>query len=264
MHVVVCLKQVPDTRNVRIDPITNTLQREGVESIVNPFDLYALETGLGIRDRTRGRVTVLSMGPPQAEQALREALSYGADEAVLLTDRSFAGADTLATARTLAAGIRRLGDFDLIVCGKQAIDGDTAQVGPGLAEKLRIPHVAFVKTIECLEEESLIVHRMMDDGYDRVRISLPALITVVKEIGEPRVPSFKAKVRARKHPVQMWRLQDLGLSSNEVGLTGSATWVERIFAPEPRGGRELLEGDSAQQATALLQRLKQRRVVKLS
>ena len=264
MNLVVCVKQVPDAKNIRIDPETNTLQRQGVESIANPFDLYALEAGLRLRDEFGGKLTVISMGPPQAESVLREALSYGADEAVLLSDRAFAGADTLATAKTLAACVRRLSPCDLVICGKQAVDGDTAQVGPALAQSLDIPHVAFVGTMEGVETGCLTVQRMMDDGYDTVAVELPALITVVKEIGEPRVPSFKGKMRAKKQPVPVWGLQELDLAADQVGLKGSATWVERIFAPEPRGKREILDGDPDTQAANLLQRLKEDQVVKLA
>ena len=264
MNVIVCLKQVPDSKNIKIDPDTNTLQRQGVESIVNPFDLYALEAALRIKDEFHGNVSVISMGPPQAESALREAISFGADEAVLLSDRNFAGADTLATSRTLAAGIAGMGSFDLVICGKQAIDGDTAQVGPGLAQNLNVPHVAFVKKIQEIKEGRMVVHRMMDDGYDVVEVALPALITVVKEIGEPRVPSFKAKMRAKKLEIPIWGCEDIGLSESVVGLNGSATWVERVFAPEPRGDRELLEGEPEVQVAHLIRRLKEDQAIKLS
>jgi electron transfer flavoprotein beta subunit len=264
MNLVVCIKQVPDAKNIRIDPETNTLLRQGVDSMVNPFDLYALETALRLRDEVGGKITVISMGPPQAESALREALSYGADEAVLLSDRSFAGADTLATSKTLAGCVRQLDACDLVICGKQAIDGDTAQVGPALAQALDMPHVAFVKKIEGVTEGGLTVQRMMDDGFDTVAVDLPALITVVKEIAEPRVPSFKGKMRAKKQPVPVWGLQELKLEEDRVGLKGSATWVERIFAPEPRGKREIIQGDPDTQAAELLRRLRDDQVVKLS
>jgi len=263
MNIIVLVKQVPDTKDVRIDPETNTLVREGVESIINPFDMYALETGLRLKDEFGGKVTVMSMGPPQAEKALREAVSYGADEAVLLSHRSFAGSDTLATSFTLSAGIRKNGEFDLVVCGKQAIDGDTAQVGPWVAQYLEIPHVAFVKRIEKVEAGNLVLQRMMDDGYDRVEVKLPALITVVKEINEPRVPSLKGKMKAKKLQIPIWGQEDLALDENELGLKGSATQVTKIFAPKPRGKRMILEGEVGEQVSRLLSLLQQDKVINI-
>lgn len=198
MHLAVCIKQVPDTKNVRIDPNTHTLVRQGVESIINPFDLFAVEAALQFKDQLEAKVTVLTMGPPQAEDALREVLSRGVDEAVLLSDRAFAGADTWATAVTIAAAIRKLGDVDLILCGKQAIDGDTAQVGPAVATLLDIPYATFVKKIEVLDKPYLKVARQTDDGVEIWKISMPMLITVIKEVGEPRLPSLRHKMRAKK------------------------------------------------------------------
>jgi len=263
MNIVILIKQVPDTKNVKIDPQTNTLIREGVESIINPFDMYALETGLRLKDEFGGKVTVLSMGPPQVMEALRDTISYGADEAVLLSHRDFAGADTLATSRTLAAGIKKQGPFDLIVCGKQAIDGDTAQVGPSVAQKLGIPHIAFVKRIEKVDADHMVVQRMMDDGYDRVEVKFPALITVVKEINEPRVPSLKGKMRAKKIEIPLWGPDDLELAEPEVGLKGSATWVTNIFAPKPRGKQITLEGEVHEQVNRLLDLLIQDKAINL-
>ena len=190
MNIIVCIKQVPDTGEIKIDPKTNTLMREGVPSIINPFDLHALEAGLQIRESFGGKVIVLTMGPPQAESSLRETLSMGADEAVLLSDRAFAGADTWATSYTLAKAIKKLG-ADIVFCGKQAIDGDTAQVGPETAEFLHFPHIAYVKKIEEVKEKYIRVQRLMDEGYDVVESSLPVLLTVVKELNNPRTPSLK-------------------------------------------------------------------------
>ena len=178
MRVIVCVKQVPDTAEVRINPETNTLMRDGVPSIINPYDMHAIEAGLYIREKAGGKVTVVTMGPPQAETALREAISMGADDAVLLTDRAFAGSDTWATAYTLAKAVEHLG-ADVILCGKQAIDGDTAQVGPEMAEFLDIPHIAYVRKIEEIEDNRIVVQRLMDDGYDVIESSLPVLLTVV-------------------------------------------------------------------------------------
>ena len=197
MNIVVCIKQVPDTAEVRINPETNTLIRDGAPTIINPYDMHAIEAGLQIKEMTKGKVTVITMGPPQAESALREAISMGADDAVLLSDRAFAGADTWATAFTISKAIAKIG-ADIIICGKQAIDGDTAQVGPEMAEFLDIPHIAYVRKIEDIKPDSIKVQRMMDEGYDIVESSLPVLLTVVKELNQPRLPSLKGKMAAKK------------------------------------------------------------------
>lgn len=254
MKVVVCIKQVPDTAEVRIDPETGTLIREGVTSIINPYDTHAIEAGLGIRDRLgadRVEVTVLTMGPPQAETALREALSLGVNSAVLLSDRAFAGSDTWATSLTLSAAIRKL-SADIVICGKQAIDGDTAQVGPEVAHLLDIPHVSYVRKIEEISDSSIRVQRLMDDGYDRVESSLPVLITVVRELNEPRLPSLKGKMAAKKAEIMLWTAADLGVPEDELGLKGSPTKVKNIFAPEPRGDTTVLTGTPEEQAATLV------------
>jgi len=258
MEILICIKQVPDTRDVKLDPETNTLKREGVDSIVNPFDLYAMEAALALRDAHGGQVTALTMGPPQAAEALRELVSYGVDEAALLSDRAFAGADTWATSYTLALGAKKLGGFDLIVCGKQAIDGDTAQVGPELAEQLGLPYAAFVRRIVSFDPESgrLTVERLMDDGYDVVEIELPALITVVKEIGEPRVPSLKGKMRAKKIDIPVLTAADIEADEDKIGLSGSPTRVLEVFAPQPRGQRVSIEGEPGEQVRELFEHLK--------
>jgi electron transfer flavoprotein alpha/beta subunit len=197
MKIIVCIKQVPDTAEVRINPETNTLIRDGVPSIINPYDLHALEAAIKIKEEGSATVTALTMGPPQAEEALREAIAMGVDEGVLLTDRAFAGSDTWATAYTLYRAVETLG-FDVILCGKQAIDGDTAQVGPEMAEFLNIPHIAYVKKIEKIEDGSIVVQRLMGEGYDIVESALPVLMTVVRELNEPRLPSLKGKMKAKK------------------------------------------------------------------
>jgi electron transfer flavoprotein beta subunit len=261
MNFIVCIKQVPGTTEVKINPKTNTLIREGAESIVNPFDTYAIEEGLRLKERMGGKVTVISMGPPQAESALRETLSMGCDEAVLLTDPAFAGSDTLATSYTLACGIRKIGEFDLVICGKQAIDGDTAQVGPGIAEKLEIPAVTYVKKIEEINETLVRVERMMEEGYEVIEMGLPALITVVKEINEPRLPSLKGMMRARKAKIQIWNASDIACEKDRIGQLGSPTIVNRIFTPPPRKGGELLLGDPEEQARKLVEKLRQAKVI---
>lgn len=258
MKIIVCLKQVPESQEVRLDPVTHNLLREGVKSIINPFDLYALEAGLRVRDQQGGEVIVLSMGPPQAEAALREALTFGADRAVLLSDRAFAGADTWATAYTLAAAVRHLGGADLIFCGKQAIDGDTAQVGPEMAAFLDLPHVAWARRLTFTRPDLLQVERLLDHGYDLVEVQLPALITVVKELNEPRLPSFKAKLKAKSAVIPVYTLADLGLAETQVGYQGSFTRVVKIFPPPPRGQREILQGSPGEMVAALWSRLRQR------
>jgi len=232
LKIIVCIKQVPDTTNVRIDPETNTLIREGVESIINPFDEYALEEGIRLQEEYGGETSALSMGPPQVENALRDTLSMGMQNAYLVCDRAFAGADTLATGYTLAAGIRKLGGADIILMGRQAIDGDTGQVGPGVAENLGIPHITDIKKIEQVDEDgTLIVQRAVEDGYVRLKTRLPVVLTVVKEINEPRLPSLKTKMQARKKEIKIWSKDDLEVDTDRLGLNGSPTWVTKIFTP---------------------------------
>lgn len=255
MNVVALIKQVPDTTDVRIDRETNTLIREGVPSIINPFDMYAVEEALRVREGAgQGTVTVMSMGPPQVEAALKEAIALGADEAVLLSDRAFAGSDTWSTSYTLAAGIRKLKDYDLILCGKQAIDGDTAQVGPGVAQFLGIPQVTYARKLT-IEGRTATVERMLEDGYDVVRVPLPAVVTVVKEINEPRMPSLKGKMKAKKAEITVWGSADLDVDQKELGLDGSPTRVVRVFAPEAREGGVIFEGEAEETVGSLVKEL---------
>jgi electron transfer flavoprotein beta subunit len=260
MHIVVCIKQVPDAKNVRIDPDTHTLVRQGVESIVNPFDFFAVEAALRLKDQTGARVTTLTMGPPQAAEALRETLSLGVDDAVLLSDRNFAGADTWATSLTLAAAIRKLGAVDLILCGKQAVDGDTAQVGPELATQLDLPYATFVKVIQLADDRQVQVTRRTEEGIEVWQLPLPALITVLKDVGEPRVPSLRHKMRAKKAEIPVWGLEDLGLDSTEVGLCGSYTQVVRVFSPPRRSDRVMISGSVEEQAERLYHLLRETKV----
>jgi electron transfer flavoprotein beta subunit len=257
LNIVVCIKQVPDTTNVRINPQTNTLMREGVASIINPFDAYALEEGVRLKEKHGGKVTVLSMGPPQVDAALREAISLGADEAVLMSDRAFAGADTLATAFTLAAGIRKLGAVDIILMGRQAIDGDTGQVGPGMAENLGLPHVTDVRKIEQIDAEGTIVlERLLEEGYLRLKTKLPMIMTVVKEINEPRLPSLKGKLAAKKAAITLWTTKEVELDPVRIGLNGSPTQVMKIFTPPKPVGGKLFQGEVSQAVAQLLEELK--------
>jgi electron transfer flavoprotein alpha/beta subunit len=261
MKIVVCIKQVPDTAHVRLDPETHTLKREGVDSIVNPFDLFALEAALQIREQAGGEITAITMGPPQASEVIKEAIGYGVDEGLLLSDRAFAGADTFATTAALAASIKAMEGIDLIICGKQAVDGDTAQVGPGIAQRLGLPQVAFVKGLKELGQEKLVVERQMDDGYDLVSLPLPGLITVVREVGEPRPPSLKGKMRAKKYEVPVMGAADLGLSEDQVGLAGSYTQVVKVFAPQAIGDRLMLEGSAQETGAEVMDRLVENQVI---
>ena len=242
MNIIVCIKQVPETTDIKIDPETNTLIREGASAIINPYDMYAIEEALRIKERMGGKITLLTMGPPQAEAALREGISLGCDEGILITDRAFAGSDTLATSYTLACAIRKIGNFNLIICGKQAMDGDTAQVGPGISMRLNIPQITYVKKVERIEGNCLRVERMTEEGYEIIEAPLPCLFTVVKEINEPRLPSLKGKMRAKKAGITKWTAEDIGADQERVGLAGSPTQVIKIFSPAPREGGQLLEG----------------------
>jgi electron transfer flavoprotein beta subunit len=256
MNIIVCIKQVPDAKDVRLDPVTNTLAREGVESIMNPFDQHALEAAVALKESVGGEVTVITMGPPQAEEVLRQAISCGADRAVLVSDRSFAGADTWATAYTLAQAITHLGSFDLIICGKQAIDGDTAQVGPGLAMRLNIPYATCIQKIRSADESAIVLERMMDDGYDVLQAQYPLLFTVVKDINQPRVPSLKGKMKAKKAEITVFSAADIEADPASIGLAGSPTKVVRVFPPEPRGERAMLSGTVDEQVEQLVASLK--------
>jgi len=261
MEIIVCIKQVPDTTAVRIDPETRTLVREGVPSIVNPFDMYAIEEGLRLREKHGGRVTAITMGPAQAEAALREGISLGVDEAVHLCDAAFKGSDTLATSYALAMGIKNIGTFDLIICGKQASDGDTAQVGPGIAVHLDLPQVVFVRKIVEIREGRLTAERITEEGFDLVEAPLPAVVTVVKEINEPRMPSLKGKMKARKAEVRTWGIQELGLDPGRVGLEGSPTWVERVFSPHQREAGQIWHGEPTELVKRLVGELEKLKLV---
>ncbi len=255
MNIVVCVKQVPGTMEVKMNKETNTIIREGVEAIINPFDTYAVEEGLRIKEKTGGKVTVLSMGIPAVAELLKSTIGLGVDDAVLLSDRAFAGADTLATAYALSKGVDKIGDVDLIICGKQATDGDTAQVGPSLAEKLGYPHTTYVRKIEEIREGYIRCQRMTEDGYEVVEMPLPAVITVVKEINEPRLPSIKNMMRAKKAVVNVWTADDIGADKDLCGLKGSPTQVVKTFVPVHEIESEMIEGDAAEQARKLAEKL---------
>ncbi len=260
MNIIVCIKQVPDTTEVRIDPSTGTLVREGVPSIINPFDENAIEAALQLVEAHGGCVTILTMGPPQAEQALRDALAMGADRAVLICDRAFAGSDTLATSYTLAQAIRSLGDFDLILCGKQAFDGDTAQVGPGLAEQLGLPQVTYAINIE-VDGKKVRVKRLLDDRFEVVETRLPALLTVVKQINDPRHAGLRGVMKARKAEIPVVTAGDIEADITRCGLNGSPTNVVRVFSPQRHGQGEKLEGEPDEVARQLFEKLHTAQIV---
>lgn len=255
MNVIVCVKQVPGTNEVKMNKETNTIIREGIEAIINPFDTYAVEEAVRLKEKTGGKATVLSMGIPSVAELLKETISVGIDEAVLLSDRAFAGSDSLATSYALSMGIRKIGNYDLIICGKQAMDGDTAQVGPGLAEKLGIPHTTYVRKIEEIGEDFIRCQRMTEDGYEVIEMPLPAVITVVKEINEPRLPSLKGKMRAKKTEVNVWTADDIGADKALCGLNGSPTQVVKTFVPEHDVDSEIIGGTPEEQAGTLARKL---------
>ncbi len=258
MDIVVLIKQVPNTTEVKLDPKTGNLIREGLESIINPDDRHALETAMALREEHGGRVTVLSMGPPQAIDALSEALGMGADSAVLLSDRAFAGADTWATSFTLGKAVEKIATFDLVLCGRQAIDGDTAQIGPQVAEYLDLPQVTYVSRIEETTGETITVRRRLEDGYERIVCRLPALLTVIGEINRPRYPDVGRLIAAcrERAPIRIWNAADIGVTTQEVGLAGSLTHVIKTFAPKFQRQGERLEGDTETVVKELIGRLK--------
>lgn len=261
MNVIVCLKQVPGTTQVKINPQTNTLVRQGIENITNPFDTYALEEGIRIKERYGGKVTAISMGPPQADKMLREALSSGADAAILLSDAAFAGADTLATSYTLSRAITKIGEYDLVLCGRQTIDGDTGQVAPELAEMLAIPFVAYVSRIEEIDKGQMRVQRMVEEGYEVIETPLPAVITVVKEINVPRLPSLRGLTRAKSAVIPVWGVRELGADQGRVGLAGSATKVIKIFFPQRVNQGEIFQGSPESQAESLVNKLREAKLI---
>jgi electron transfer flavoprotein alpha/beta subunit len=255
VKIVVCIKQVPDTTSVRINPETNTLVREGVASIINPFDVYAIEEALRLKEKHGGSTAVISMGPPQAAEALREAISLGIDEAYLVSDKACAGSDTLATAYALSCAIRRLGGADIILCGRQAIDGDTGQVGPGVAENLGVSHVTDIRKIEQIVDGRIVVERLLEEGYARIAARLPIVLTVVKEINEPRLPSLKGKMAARKKEIPVLKAADIEADPERLGLNGSPTQVMKIFTPPKPAGGKKFTGEPAQTVPQLLAEL---------
>nr|HID58018.1 electron transfer flavoprotein subunit beta/FixA family protein [Desulfobacterales bacterium] len=261
-RLIVCIKQVPDTSDVRIDPETNTLVREGVESILNPLDPFAIEEAVRVKERMGGVVTAITMGPPQAKKVLQHAIALGADEGYLICGPEFAGADTLATSYTLAQAIRRLGNAVLIFCGKQAIDGDTAQVGPGIAAHLDLPQLIYVRKIRKINKRYIVVESMTDTGYEIIRSTLPAVLTVVKEINEPRLPSLKSAMKGRRYEPNVLGGEEIKADFNRLGLKGSPTRVVRIFVPEQARKTKILTGNPEEIAVNLFSSLQKEGVLR--
>jgi len=239
MHIVVCIKQVPDSAQIRIHPVTNTIMRQGVPAIINPFDLFSLEEALRLKDQVGARVTVLTMGPPMAEAALRKALSFGADDAVLLTDRKFAGSDTLATSYALTSAIRKLSEeepVDIVFCGKQTVDGDTAQVGPGICTRLGLQQLTYISKIESFdpEKKEITVHRRAEGGVQVMKTKLPVMITMLEGTNTIRFGTMDDMFRAARYKLKVWSKDDCVEDETKVGLKGSPTVVSKVFVPKPR------------------------------
>jgi len=262
MFSISCIKQVPDTTQVQIDPVTNTLIRDGIPFIVNPYDTHALEEGLRLKDLYDMESIALSMGPPNTEATLRKACALGVDRAILLSDRCFGGADTLATSKVLSAAIERLaeaGELGIVFCGKQTIDGDTAQVGPGIASRLGLHQLTLVDRIEHLdlEEKVIRVRRKLEGRYEIVEAPLPVMITVVRELNRPRYPTVPMRLEAEDVAVETWDNSVLKLDTETVGLKGSPTWVSKIFSPERDQGEIIGDGvnDPVGTANLLIEKL---------
>jgi electron transfer flavoprotein alpha/beta subunit len=262
LNIIVCLKQVPETRDVRIDPQTGSLIRAGVPSIINPEYSNDLEEAFCLREQHGGNVVAISMGPPQAEVALRDALAMGGDEAILLCDKAFAGADTLATSFTLGSAIKKLGHFDLILCGTKTLDGNTGQVGAELGEFLDLPQITYARRLE-IQGEMLRAERAFEEGYELMETRLPALVTVIREINEPRIPSIEQIMQSyREKEVKTWGAAYLGLDEHSVGLNGSATKMGKMYKPEfGKGQVELIEGSMEDMVQGLLAKLKERNLI---
>lgn len=259
MNIIVLIKQVPNTTDVKIDQKTGTLITEG--SMINPDDKHAIEAALQLREEFGGKVTVITMGPPHAGDTLREAYGMGVDECILLSDRAFEGSDTLATSYTLATCIQKIGDYDIILCGRRAIDGDTAQTGPQVAEYLGLPQVTYVRDLR-IEGDKVTAERALEDGYEIIETTLPCLLTVIKELNKPRYPSVQGIVEAyREKKVVLWTAKDIGADMNRIGLNGSPTQVKMTFAPGHKGRTEMIQGNPEEAVRILKQKLRDKNVI---
>jgi len=263
MRIIVLIKQVPDTTEIKIDPKTGTLIREGVESIINPDDRHAIELAVTLKEAYGGKSTVISMGPTQAIDAISEALGMGIDEGILLTDKNLAGADTWATSFTLGRAISKVKRYDLIICGRQAIDGDTAQIGPQIAEFLNLPQLTYVRKVEEISEKRIVVHRALEDGYERMQSPLPALITVMGEVNTPRYPRMDLLINAceQKARIKIWDAADLGVKVQDIGLSGSLTRVIKTFPPKTKREGEILKGSKEEVVNQLLDRMHDKHLI---
>jgi len=264
VSIVVCVKQVPDVAELRIDPITHNVIREGVPSIVNPDDRIGVEESLRIREKHGGRITILSMGPPQAKAALFECLSMGADDAILLSDRTFAAADTLATAYTLAKAIKTFRkDFDLIICGRRAIDAETGQTGIQVAEQLDIPHVAYAKSVEVFpDQKKVIVKREVESQIETVEAPTPILLGVMEGLNKPRLPTLREVIKTKKKEIRVVNAAELGGDLSLYGLKGSPTWVSKVYPPPPKPGGMIKSGDSKESVSELMNILIEKQLIK--
>ena len=262
MNVLVCVKQVPGSSNVEVDPVTGVLKRDGVESKMNPYDLYAIETALSLKEKHGGRVDAITMGPPQAKSVIMEAICMGADGGAILSDRKFAGADVLATAYTISQGIRKMGEYDIIFCGKQTTDGDTAQVGAEVSEFLGLPNVSNVLSVESVEDGKVTLTASLDEKIITMSVKTPCLISVDGDINSPRLPSYKRKKTVSEDMVKMFTFADfLDQNANHYGLNGSATQVERIFPPEKNTEKRSFEGGAKEQAESLFALISDRKMI---
>jgi len=264
MNIYVLVKQVPATDKVKIDETTGTMKREEVEAVINPLDLYAIETSLQIKEMCKGEIniTAISMGPPKAEEVLKEAISMGCDKGILLSDKAFAGADTWATSYTIATLIKKLEPFSLIITGERATDGETGQVGPSLAGQLDLPIVTYTSKIVEINNEYIIVERETEDGTEVIKMMLPGVISVTKAIGEPRLPTLKGKIKARDTKIDVFNLERLGAKREEVGLLGSLTKVVRVFYPKiSRTGRKIKVKDPEEAVNSIIEFLQERGIL---
>ena len=262
MEILVCIKQVPGSNKVDVDPVTGVLKRSGADAKMNPYDLFALETGLKLKETYGGKLSVITMGPPQAKAVLYEAFAMGADDGALITDRKFGGADVLATSYTVSQGVRKFGKFDLIICGLQTTDGDTAQVGPEMSERLGIPCVCNVRKIDKVEDNSIVVDMEMSEDIEKLKVPFPCLITVQKDIEEPRLPSYKKQKATKDREIHQYTLNDMeDKDEKHYGLNGSPTQVQRIFPPTSDKVQETWEGSGEELADRIFGLLKKKKFI---
>ncbi len=261
LNIVICIKQVPETTEVEFDKETGRLKREGVAAVINPFDEYAIETGLRLKEKHGGRVKAISMGPPMAEQALRDAIAMGCDEGWLVSDRVFGGADTWATSLTLAKSIQLTGPHDIVICGLKTTDGDTGQTGPEMAEHLGEPCISYVSQILDVKDGKVTLKRNLDDGVETLEAPLPLIITVSKDVGQPRLATLRGRLAAKKAVIKIITNKEMGMNPKELGLDGSYTRVTKIFTPEPHAGGEVIEGTPDQLADAIYAKLREAKIV---